>query len=92
MIISNINEYLIFYILYTMYIHLVHPHLPECKAHPLLHIRPQLILLLQHVAGQQGRRWHRVVLLKIMLPKIIQQNNAQVLVKSCIVFQKVFNF
>ena len=47
------------------YLHLVHPHLPESEAHALLHIRPQLVLLLQHVARQQGRRRHRVVLLKI---------------------------
>ena len=47
------------------YLHLVDPHLPESKAHALLHIRPQLVLLLQHVARQQGRRRHRVVLLKI---------------------------
>ena len=46
-------------------IHLVDPHLPECEAHALLHVRPQLVLLLQHVARQQGRRWHSVVLLKI---------------------------
>ena len=47
------------------YLHLVHPHLPEREAHALLHVRPQLVLLLQHVARQQGRRRHRVVLLKI---------------------------
>ena len=44
--------------------HLVHPHLPQGQAHPLLHVRPLLILLLQHVAGQEGGGGHGVVLLK----------------------------
>jgi len=38
---------------------LVHPHLPEGKGHALLHVRPLLILLLQHVASEQwgGGGW-----------------------------------
>ena len=43
---------------------LVDPHLPEGEAHPLLHVGPLLVLLLQHVAGQERGGGHGVVLLK----------------------------
>ena len=55
------NHWLADWLLVT---HLVHPHLPEGQAHPLLHVGPLLVLLLQHVAGQEGGGRHSVVLLK----------------------------
>ena len=45
------------------HIHLIHPHLSEGEGHSLLYIRPLLILLLQHVAREEGGGGHRVVLL-----------------------------
>jgi hypothetical protein len=44
--------------------YLIDPHLPEGEGHALLHVWPLLILLLQHVAREQWRGRHHVVLLQ----------------------------